>query len=144
MAYNVLIVDDSTPMRAVIKKVVKASGFNVGRIFEASDGREALKLLNSEWLDLVLTDYNMPDMDGLKLLEYMQKDEAFKSIPVVMITTEGSKRRVEEFLEKGATAYIKKPFAPEEIKQKLNHIMGETSDEDEQKSSDVGDEELDF
>ena len=144
MAYNVLIVDDSTPMRAVIKKVVKASGFNVGRIFEASDGREALKLLNSEWLDLVLTDYNMPDMDGLKLLEYMQKDETFKSIPVVMITTEGSKRRVEEFLEKGATAYIKKPFAPEEIKQKLNHIMGETSDEDEQKSSDVGDEELDF
>lgn len=144
MAYNVLIVDDSTPMRAVIKKVVKASGFNVGRIFEASDGREALKLLNSEWLDLVLTDYNMPDMDGLKLLEYMQKDEAFKSIPVVMITTEGSKRRVEEFLEKGATAYIKKPFAPEEIKQKLNRIMGETSDDNEQGSFDVGDEELDF
>jgi two-component system, chemotaxis family, chemotaxis protein CheY len=144
MAYNVLIVDDSTPMRAVIKKVVKVSGFNVGRIFEASDGREALKLLNSEWLDLVLTDYNMPDMDGLELLEYMQKDEAFKSIPVVMITTEGSKRRVEEFLEKGAMAYIKKPFSPEEIKQKLNRIMGETSDEDEQGSFDVGDEELDF
>ena len=144
MAYNVLIVDDSTPMRAVIKKVVKASGFNVGQILEASDGREAIELLNSEWLDLVLTDYNMPDMDGLELLEYMQKDETFQSIPVVMITTEGSQQRVEEFLEKGATAYIKKPFAPEEIKQKLNRIMGETSDETEQGSFDNGDEELDF
>jgi two-component system, chemotaxis family, chemotaxis protein CheY len=144
MAYNVLIVDDSAPMRAVIKKVVKASGFNVGRILEASDGREAIKLLNSEWLDLVLTDYNMPDMDGLELLEYMQKDETFQSIPVVMITTEGSKRRVDEFLEKGAMAYIKKPFAPEDIKQKLNRIMGETSNESEQGSFDNGDEELDF
>jgi two-component system chemotaxis response regulator CheY len=144
MAYNVLIVDDSTPMRAVIKKVVKASGFNLGGIFEASNGREALDLLEREWLDLVLTDYNMPEMDGLKLLDEMKKNESLMSIPVVMITTEGSKLRVKEFLDKGATAYIKKPFSPEEIKQKLNRIMGETSDGDEQGSPDVGDEELDF
>jgi two-component system chemotaxis response regulator CheY len=144
MAYNVLIVDDSTPMRAVIKKVIKASGFNLGDIFEASNGREALDLLEREWLDLVLTDYNMPEMDGLKLLDAMKRNESLMSIPVVMITTEGSKQRVEEFLDKGAVAYIKKPFSPEEIKQKLNRIMGETSDEDEQGSPDVGDEELDF
>lgn len=144
MAYNVLIVDDSTPMRAVIKKVVKASGFNLGQIFEASNGKEALDLLEQEWLDLVLTDYNMPEMDGLELLDEMKKNENFMSIPVVMITTEGSKQRVEEFLDKGAMAYIKKPFSPEEIKQKLNRIMGETSDEDEQESFDIGDEELDF
>jgi two-component system chemotaxis response regulator CheY len=144
MAYNVLIVDDSTPMRAVIKKVVKASGFNLGRIFEASNGKEALDLLEREWLDLVLTDYNMPEMDGLMLLEEMQKNESFMSIPVVMITTEGSKQRVEEFLDKGAKAYIKKPFSPEEIKHKLNRIMGEPLHDDEQGSPDVGDEELDF
>jgi two-component system, chemotaxis family, chemotaxis protein CheY len=144
MAYNILIVDDSAPMRAVIKKVVKASGFNSGQIYEASNGKEALGLLEKEWLDIVLTDYNMPEMDGLMLLKEMQKHETFKSIPVVMITTEGSKQRVEEFLEKGAMAYIKKPFSPEEIKDKLNRIMGETSDEDEQGSPDVGDEELDF
>jgi two-component system chemotaxis response regulator CheY len=110
MAYNVLIVDDSTPMRAVIKKVVKASGFNSGRIYEASNGKEALGLLEKEWLDIVLTDYNMPEMDGLMLLEEMQKNETFRSIPVVMITTEGSKQRVDEFLKKGAKAYIKKLF----------------------------------
>ena len=93
MAYNVLIVDDSTPMRAVIKKVIKASGFNLGHILEASNGREALELLEQEWMDLVLTDYNMPEMDGLELLDEMKKNESFMSIPVVMITTEGSKQR---------------------------------------------------
>ncbi len=144
MAYNILIVDDSMPMRAVIKKVVKASGFNVGQILEAPNGLKALEVLNSEWLDLVLTDYNMPDMDGLELLEEMQKDEALKSIPVVMITTEGSRERVEEFLEKGAKGYIKKPFTPEQIKQKLNHVMGETTNEDAEGYADNGDEELDF
>jgi len=142
MAYNILIVDDSTPMRAVIKKVVKASGFDVGQFFEAANGIEALKILNQEWLDLVLTDYNMPDMDGLELVEKMNKDENLKSIPAIMITTEGSRERVEEFMEKGVMDYIKKPFTPEQIKQKLMQIIGET--EDEERTPDNGDEELDF
>ncbi|MGD2149499.1 MAG: response regulator [Desulfobacterales bacterium] len=142
MAYNILIVDDSTPMRAVIKKIVKASGFNVGQFFEAANGREALDILNEEWLDLVLTDYNMPDMNGLELVEEMNKDDHLKSIPAVMITTEGSRERVEEFMAKGVIEYIKKPFTPEQIKQKLKHIMGET--EDEEQRYDNGDEELDF
>lgn len=142
MAYNILIVDDSIPMRAVIKKVVKASGFNVGQFFEAANGIEALKILNQEWLDLVLTDYNMPDMNGLELVEEMKKDEELKSVPVVMITTEGSRERVEEFMEKGVLDYIKKPFTPEQIKQKLMQIIGET--EDEERTPDNGDEEFDF
>ena len=142
MAYNILIVDDSTPMRAVIKKVVKASGFNVGQFFEAMDGHDALKVLHHEWIDLVLTDYNMPDMNGLELVEEMNKDDHLKSIPAVMITTEGSRERVEEFMAKGVVDYIKKPFTPEQIKQKLKHIMGETEDEEER--YDNGDEELDF
>jgi two-component system chemotaxis response regulator CheY len=95
------------------------------------------------WI-LFLTDYNMPEMNGLELLDAMKKNENLMSIPVVMITTEGSKQRVEEFLDEGAVAYIKKPFSPEEIKQKLNRIMGETSDEDKQGSFGIGDEELDF
>lgn len=141
MAYNILIVEDSIPMRAVIRKIVKASGFNVGQFFEAANGKEALQVLDEEWLDLVLTDYNMPDMDGLKLLEKMKKDDTLSSIPVVMITTEGSRQRVEEFLAKGAAGYIKKPFTPEEIKQELSLIMGE---EDGEGSSGNIDEELDF
>jgi two-component system chemotaxis response regulator CheY len=142
MAYNILIVDDSIPMRAVIKKIIKASGFDVGEFFEASNGREALKVLNEKWLDLVLTDYNMPDMNGLELVEEMKKDETLMSMPVIMITTEGSKERVEEFMAKGIIGYIKKPFTPEKIKQKLIEIMGETKNE--KQPFENGDEELDF
>jgi two-component system chemotaxis response regulator CheY len=142
MAYNILIVDDSIPMRAVIKKVIKASGFDVGEIFEAANGKEACQVLNDAWLDLVLTDYNMPEMNGLELLETMQRDDTLKSIPVVMITTEGSRQRIEEFMAKGAADYIKKPFTPVEIKQKLSLIMGET--EDGQDKLDDSDDGFDF
>lgn len=144
MAYNILIVDDSEPMRAVIKKVIRSSGFNVGEFFEASDGKEALEISNNEWLDLVLTDYNMPRMDGLELLEEMKKDDMLKSIPVVMVTTEGSHKRVGEFIEKGALEYIKKPFTPQEIRDKLNHILGEPINEAGQSDADISDEDLDF
>jgi two-component system chemotaxis response regulator CheY len=142
MAYNVLIVDDSLPMRSVIKKTVTASGFNVGKFFDAGNGREALGILKQEWLDLVLTDYNMPDMNGLELITLMKADEILKTIPVVVISTEGSQQRVKEFMDKGAADYIKKPFTPEEIRNKLSRIMGET--EYGEGSAPVGDETLDF
>ncbi|MDY6949955.1 MAG: response regulator [Thermodesulfobacteriota bacterium] len=142
MAFNVLIVDDSPPMRSVIKKTIKLSGFRVGEMFDAANGIEALKILRQEWLDLVLTDYNMPGMNGLELLGEMKKDDLLMGIPVIMVTTEGSEQRVKEVLEKGAAEYIKKPFTPEEIRSKLNRIMGEPEDGDE--CSDNGDEDLDF
>lgn len=142
MAYNVLIVDDSPPMRAVIKKIIKASGFNVGNFFDAGNGKEALGILKEAWLDLVLTDYNMPDMNGLELICRMKTDEILKTIPVVVITTEGSQQRMKEFMEKGAADYIKKPFTPEELRNKLNLIIGET--EHGEGSPDKGDETLDF
>jgi two-component system chemotaxis response regulator CheY len=125
MAYNILIVDDSSPMRAVIKRVIKASGFDIGELFEAENGKDALHVLDAHWLDLVLTDYNMPDMNGLELLTAMKQNDALADIPVVIVTTEGSDLRVEEFLHHGAAAYIKKPFTPEQIKAHLNRILGE-------------------
>jgi two-component system, chemotaxis family, chemotaxis protein CheY len=142
MAYNILIVDDSFPMRAVIKKVIKASGFNIGELLEAGNGKEALQLLAQQWIDLVLTDYNMPDMDGLELLKAMKASDTLADIPVVIVTTEGSEQRVEAFLNQGAAAYIKKPFTPEQIKSQLNRILGEP--EHEHVSTDPSDESLDF
>ena len=142
MAYNILIVDDSAPMRKVIRKVIRASGFKTGECFEAANGSVALAVLEDNWLDLVLTDYNMPDMDGLCLLKKMKADDCLQSIPVVMITTEGSHERVETFMAQGAAAYIKKPFTPEAIRETLNRILGEP--EDEQTGTDDGDEGLDF
>ena len=142
MAYNILIVDDSFPMRAVIKKVIKASGFDVGEFFEAADGKAALQVMDEHWLDLVLTDYNMPDMNGLEMLKAMKISDTLADIPVVIITTEGSDQRVEAFLKQGATAYIKKPFTPEQIKEHLNRILGEP--EYGQVNNDGSDEGLDF
>jgi two-component system, chemotaxis family, chemotaxis protein CheY len=142
MAFNILIVDDSTPMRAVVKKVIRASGFDIGTFFEAPDGAAALSVLDKNWLDLVLTDYNMPDMDGLTLLRKMKTDDCMKSIPVVIVTTEGSHERVGTFMAQGAAAYIKKPFTPEAIRQTLNTILG--APDDRQVRIDDGDEDLDF
>ena len=127
MAYNVLIVDDSLPMRAVIKKSIHASGFDVGQVFDASNGKEALHILRQEWMDLVVSDYNMPEMNGLEMLEAMKNDDVLKSIPVVMVTTEGSRERIDLFNRAGVADYIRKPFTPEEIRSKLNRIMGAVS-----------------
>lgn len=142
MAYNILIVEDSFPMRAVIKKVIKASGFDIGLFFEAANGKEALQVMDQQWLDLVLTDYNMPDMNGLELLKSMKQSDTLADIPVIMVTTEGSDQRVEQFLKQGAVAYIKKPFTPEQIKSHLHRILGEP--EHGQVSADTSDEGLDF
>ena len=142
MAYNILVVDDSRTMRMVIIKTIKACGFQVGKFFEAANGNEALGALKDDWIDLVITDYNMPDMDGLTLIGEMKNNEELKTIPVVMVTTEGSQERIQEFMEKGADDYIKKPFSPEVVRDKLKQIMGETQDGDG--SPENGDDELDF
>ncbi|MCP3926069.1 MAG: response regulator [Desulfobacterales bacterium] len=141
MSYNILIVDDSFPMRSVIIKTIKASGFGSSTYFQAGNGIEALKVLKEEWLDIVITDYNMPEMDGIELIKQMKKDDVFSKIPVLFITTEGNIFKIEEFKKSGATGYIKKPFTPEEIKQKLTEILGEPTYEE---FSDESDEGLDF
>lgn len=138
MAFNVLIVDDSSSMRAVIKKMIKVSGFNVGEYLMAGDGKEALEVLKDEWVDLVLTDINMPNMNGLELMAAMKEDELSSEIPVVMVTTEGSEKRVAEAMELGARGYIKKPFQPEEIKRVMSSIMGETEDAERDDDEEYG------
>jgi len=142
MAFNVLIVDDSSSMRAVIKRTIKVSGFNVGEYFEAGDGREALEILSNKWVDLVLSDINMPNMNGLELIAEMKKNELFSSIPVVMVTTEGSEKIVEESIRLGASKYIKKPFFPEDIKNTLRSLVGE--EVRDVSGDDEGDETGDF
>ncbi|MCD4715555.1 MAG: response regulator [Desulfobacterales bacterium] len=141
MAFNVLIVDDSSSMRAIIKKIIKVSGFSVGEFLVAADGKEALKVLKDEWVDIVLTDINMPNMNGMELIAEMKKDELIRSIPVVMVTTEGSEKKMQEAMDLGASGYVKKPFLPEDIKRTLSSIMGE---EDGQRDHDEDDEAGDF
>jgi two-component system chemotaxis response regulator CheY len=142
MALNFLIVDDSSSMRSVIKKTIKATGIEVEHFFEAGDGIEALEVIASNRPDVILLDYHMPGMDGLALLGEVRKDEHLKNVPVLVTSVEGSQKRVDEFLKTGATDYIQKPFTPEEIRDKLNKVLGAKPYEEGTPAS--GDEELDF
>lgn len=142
MAYNVLVVDDSLAMRSVIKKTILASGIDVEEFYEAADGVEALATLRHHRLDIILTDFNMPRMDGMQLLQEIKKDDQLKTIPVVVTSVEGSRKRVEAFMARGAAGYISKPFTPEEARDKLNHVLG-VNPNGETKTATSG-ENLDF
>lgn len=124
MAVNILIVDDSSSMRSVIKKTLEVSGFEVGQFFEAGNGREALAVLEKEWVDIILTDVHMPEMDGVEFLRTLQKQTTEATAPVVVVTTEGREERIEEVLGLGAKVWIKKPFKPEEIRKTLMDVLG--------------------
>jgi two-component system chemotaxis response regulator CheY len=141
MSYSILIVDDSLPMRSVIKKTIRAAGYGKSEFLEAANGKEALNLMKNNWVDMVLTDHNMPVMNGLEFIRAVKADELLKTIPVVVISTEGSESRIKEFLDNGAVGYLTKPFAAEAIRDLIVKFLGEASyDED----SDEGNENLDF
>ncbi len=130
MSFNVLIVDDSPSMRQVIKKVIQISGFDVGELLEAGSGKEALEVLSSNWVDVILSDIHMPEMDGIEMLRRLSEEDLWKRIPVIMVTTEGREQVIEEAKRLGAKGYVKKPFNPEQIKEILMSVMGKDYDRD--------------
>jgi two-component system chemotaxis response regulator CheY len=124
MAYRVLIVDDSPAMRAFVKRVIRLSGFELSHCFEASNGEEALRVLHVEWVDAILTDVNMPGMDGEEFLRRLSADELLRSIPVVVISTDATANRAARMLALGARSYIAKPFHPETLRAQLERTLG--------------------
>jgi len=140
MSYNVLIVDDSKSIRSVIKKIISISGFKMEQCLEAENGREALRIMRENWVDIILSDINMPEMSGIKMLEEMGKDDLLANIPVIIISTESRNERIKDAFQMGAKGFLKKPFAPEEVKKALYEIIG-VNDE---KNADGDDEDLDF
>jgi two-component system chemotaxis response regulator CheY len=123
MPADVLIVDDSAAIRKILQRILKNAQLPVGNIFEAGDGLEALDVLRANAIALVLTDINMPNMDGLRLLGEVRGNDAWKELPVVVITTEGSEHKVMEAVKLGASAYLRKPFTTEQIKEKLEKFV---------------------
>lgn len=123
MAFNILVVDDSETMRALIKKTVNMCGIDLGNLHEASNGKEALNVLEAEWIDVVLSDINMPEMGGVELLQAVKNDNVLQNIPVIFISTESSQTRKEEAESLGVAAYVKKPFMPEHIKEVLLEVL---------------------
>ena len=118
-----LIIEDAIPIRTAIKEIVKSIGFNVGQFFEASNVNEGLKILNEEIIDLVLFDFNTPDIDAFRFVDVMKKDQSYKFIPIVIIITERGSPEAEFLLEIQAIDYIKQPITPLEMKQKINCMM---------------------
>lgn len=123
MAFNILVTDDSETMRAVIKKTVSMSGVPVGEFHEAANGKEALAILAQTWIDVILSDINMPEMGGMELLKKISEDEDLRKIPLIFITTEASDARQEEAKKLGVAGYVRKPFQPEAIKAILYEVL---------------------
>jgi two-component system chemotaxis response regulator CheY len=124
MNLNILIVDDSATVRAVIAKTLKLAQIPAAQVHQAADGGEAMSKLETEWIDLVFCDLHMPRMTGIELVERMAEKELMNTIPVVIVSSEGSSERIEELKRKGVRAYIRKPFTPEQMRETVNAVIG--------------------
>lgn len=123
MPMDVLIVDDSAAIRKILQRVLLQTDVPIGKFLEAGDGAEALAALKDHKVGLILSDINMPNMDGLQFLHELKSRPELRGVPVVMITTEGSQAKVLEAVNLGAVGYVKKPFTAEQIKEKLIGIL---------------------
>jgi two-component system, chemotaxis family, chemotaxis protein CheY len=119
-----LIVDDSSVMRKIVERSLRQAGIELEKVVEASNGAEALAALQSNMVDLILCDINMPVMDGLEFVRRVATVDSAKGVPIVMITTEGSESHVVEALTAGARGYIRKPFTPEQVREHVLPVLG--------------------
>ena len=123
MAKNVLLVDDSSTMRKIISRSLRQAGLDFGEIYEAGDGQEALAVLEKEKVDIVLSDINMPNMNGIEFLREKSNLAGMKDIPVFMISTETGEDIIGEAKSLGAIGALKKPFTPEKVNEVLGPLM---------------------
>ena len=130
MGIDMLVVDDSPVTRKMVRRALGLCGLEVAEVYEAGDGAEALEQLAQHHVDLVLADINMPVMNGIELVERMSRDPELAGVPVVIVATPMSQDRVEHVLDKGARAYLAKPFRPEALRDVVNQILGTTGASD--------------
>ncbi|MGD9096474.1 MAG: response regulator [Desulfobacterales bacterium] len=123
MSLNVLVVDDSSVMRAMIIKTIRMSGLDLGDVYQAANGQEGLDAARDNWVDLVIADINMPVMNGEEMIDAMKADPEVADLPTIVISTEGSATRIERLQQKGVT-FIHKPFTPEIIKASIESLTG--------------------
>jgi two-component system chemotaxis response regulator CheY len=123
VALDILIVDDSAAIRKILQRVLRQAEIPLGSVYEAGDGAAALEILRRQKVGLVLTDINMPNMDGLEMLSHIKANQEWLDIPVIMITTEGGVAKVREAVALGAAGYVRKPFTAEQIKEKLAALV---------------------
>ena len=118
---KILVVDDFSTMRRIIRNLLRDLGFN--NSVEADDGNTALPMLKSGNFDLVVTDWNMPGMQGIDLLKAMRADDRLKSIPVLMVTAEAKREQIVEAAQAGVNGYVVKPFTAQTLKEKIDKVF---------------------
>lgn len=118
---KILIVDDFSTMRRIIKNLLRELGFN--NTMEADDGSTALPMLKNGSFDFLITDWNMPNMEGIELLRSVRADPALKTLPVLMVTAEAKRDQIVEAAQAGVNGYIVKPFTAETLKEKIDKIF---------------------
>jgi two-component system chemotaxis response regulator CheY len=121
---RVLIVDDSSVMRKIVERSLRQAGLDLQQVLEASNGLEALSMAKNHPVDLILSDINMPMMDGLEFVRELRSIDAARRVPVIMVTTEAGEAHVVQALSSGASGYIRKPFTPEQIKERIIPLLG--------------------
>jgi two-component system chemotaxis response regulator CheY len=114
-----LIVDDSSVMRKIVERSLRQSGLDITIVYEASNGTEGLEMLRAKQVDLILSDINMPSMDGLEFVRQLKAQNLAPGVPVVMITTESSEEHVKQAILAGAQGYIRKPFTADQVKERV-------------------------
>ncbi|WP_022851734.1 response regulator [Limisalsivibrio acetivorans] len=124
MAFDhvVITVDDSSTMRRIIKNTLQKIGFS--NILEAANGVEALDVMAKNDVDVVVTDWNMPEMDGLTFVKTLRSKEEYKELPILMVTTEAAKEDILTALKSGVNNYVVKPFTPDTLKEKIYKLLG--------------------
>ena len=120
---RVLIVDDSSVMRKIVERALRQAGLEPLVVLEAGSGVEGLDALRGGTVQLILSDINMPSMDGLEFLRQLRAQKLADGVPVVMITTESSEEHVRQAIEAGAQGYIRKPFTAEQVKERVLPLL---------------------
>lgn len=121
---NILVVDDSAMMRAMIRRAAALTGLSIGTIFEAANGRQALDVLQQQHIDALFTDINMPEMSGIDLLKAIVGDDRWRHMVRAIISTDGSEARRDEAGALGVRFYVEKPFRPEVMRDVLSDLTG--------------------
>ena len=129
MALNVLVVDDSLMMRKLIVKALNLIGIRLGEIHQAGNGAEGLRVLDEQWIDLILVDINMPVMNGEVMIERVRQNPATASLPIIVVSTESSETRI-ELLQRNGVGFVHKPFLPEELRATILEMTGVTDEQE--------------
>jgi len=127
MAFNVLVVDDSSVMRTMVIRTLKMSGLPLGEIHQAGNGVQALEVLGENWVDLALVDINMPVMNGEELIDRVRDNPEYRDLAIIVVSTESSETRIAKVRKQGAR-FVHKPFTPEKLREQVVAVTGVSND----------------